>query len=107
MGVPTFFKWLITRYPKILIDAFISKQDPNEMNLSGIDPALSNPNVDNLYFDLNGIIHPCTTGLKGKKPKNEAEMFNNIFEYVDELMSIVRPGNLVYFAVDGVAPRAK
>ena len=34
-------------------------------------------------------------------------MFNNIFKYVDRIMSIVRPRKLVYLAVDGVAPRAK
>lgn len=57
---------------------------------------------------MNGIIHPCTTGgLNGKVPTTEAEMFNNIFEYVDTLMKIIQPKKLVYFAVDGVAPWAK
>lgn len=56
---------------------------------------------------MNGIIHPCTSGLKGKKPTSEAEMFDNIFEYVDYLIKILRPKWLIYFAVDGVAPRAK
>jgi 5'-3' exonuclease len=34
-------------------------------------------------------------------------MFNNIFEYTDKLIKIIRPKKVIYFAVDGVAPRAK
>ena len=34
-------------------------------------------------------------------------MFNNIFDYTDKVMSIVKPKRLVYMAIDGVAPRAK
>jgi 5'-3' exoribonuclease 2 len=34
-------------------------------------------------------------------------MFNNIFDYTDKLIKIIKPKKLLYFAVDGVAPRAK
>ena len=34
-------------------------------------------------------------------------MFNNIFEYTDKLINIIKPKKLIYMAVDGVAPRAK
>jgi len=58
---------------------------------------------------MNGIIHPCThPENKGvPKPITEIDMFNNIFKYVDTIMSIVKPKQLVYLAIDGVAPRAK
>lgn len=34
-------------------------------------------------------------------------MFENIFKYVEELVNLVKPRNLIYLAIDGVAPRAK
>lgn len=116
MGVPAFFKWLTLRYPKIVLDAYDEQalqeeamaNDTNEINLRGLDETdYINPHVDNLYFDLNCIIHPCTHPVNGKLPKNEVEMFNNVFDYCDRLIKIIRPKQLIYFAIDGVAPRAK
>ena len=40
---------------------------------------------------MNGIIHPCSNPPHGPAPKSDVEMFNNIFEYVDKLMKIVKP----------------
>lgn len=116
MGVPAFFRWLTLRYPKIVLDAYDeqAKQeeaitpDVNQIDLQGLDQTgYCNPHVDNLYFDMNGIIHPCTHPTNGRAPPTETEMFNNIFEYVDRLIRIVQPKKLIYFAIDGVAPRAK
>jgi len=116
MGVPAFFRWLTLRYPKIVLDAYDEqaaqeesiRPDVNEINLEGLNTAeYVNPHVDNLYFDMNGIIHPCTHPPSGRQPLNETEMFSNVFEYVDKLVKIVRPRRMIYFAIDGVAPRAK
>lgn len=93
MGVPAFFRWLSKKFPSIVVEV-----DPNVP----VDYTF-----DNLYLDMNGIIHPCTHPEYKKAPENEEEMFEAIFEYIDKLMKILKPQKLLYMAVDGVAPRAK
>ena len=56
---------------------------------------------------MNGIIHPCTHPPGKPEPQTDVEMFNNIFEYLDKIMRIIKPQRLIYMAIDGVAPRAK
>lgn len=34
-------------------------------------------------------------------------MFNNVGNYLDRLVNVVRPRSLLFLAIDGVAPRAK
>ncbi|PVU93212.1 hypothetical protein BB561_003403 [Smittium simulii] len=67
------------------------------------------PEIDNLYLDMNGIIHNCTHSNEGDEnfDLTEEQMFINIFRYIDRVYSVVNPRKLLYIAVDGVAPLAK
>ena len=110
MGVPTFFKWLTLKYPKILMEA--REELDLGFNLNKIvennnGQNLMMPSIDNLYFDMNGIIHPCAHPEDRESPSSLEEMFNSIFDYCDKLIRIIKPKKLIYMAIDGVAPRAK
>ncbi|KAK4541065.1 hypothetical protein LTR36_008290 [Oleoguttula mirabilis] len=94
MGVPKFFRWLSERYPAI----------------SQLIAENRIPEFDNLYLDMNGIIHNCThadSGVAVTKHVTEDEMFIKIFNYIEHLFGKIKPQKLFFMAIDGVAPRAK
>ena len=137
MGVPKFFRWLSERYPKInqrygsppnpkTCQRYFDKlppepfEHPDPMSTCGITPE-----VDRLYLDMNGIIHGCSHNnsddeadenvseeeedLQDKKIQiTNEEIFRNVCYYLDRVIGdMVKPKELVYMAIDGIAPRAK
>lgn len=102
-GIPKLFRWLVDLYPLVLSQS-VSESLPSP----SFSDRAAKVRVDNFYLDMNGIIHTCTHSNNDKLiALNEREMFQRIFAYTDRLYKLVQPSNLMFLAVDGVAPRAK
>ncbi|KAL4221730.1 5'-3' exoribonuclease 1 [Mactra antiquata] len=93
MGVPKFYRWVSERYPC----------------LSEVVKEFQIPEFDNLYLDMNGIIHVCSHP-EDDNPHfriTEEKIFADIMYYLEFLFRMIKPRKVFFMAVDGVAPRAK
>lgn len=96
MGVPGFFAWLMKRYKR---EHFLIKT---------LDKRPSR-----LYIDANCLFHPQCHQIIEKyshetdKNKLEDLMIEQIIKYLNYIEHTVNPTDLLYIAVDGVAPVAK
>ncbi|TVU26806.1 hypothetical protein EJB05_29370, partial [Eragrostis curvula] len=118
MGVPSFYKWLVGKYPNIVVPAREDDSDAGEGPGNGV--------YHNLYLDMNGIIHPCLTASTRRTrhsrveiqqvcpPTTFDEVFQAMFEYMDRLdlphrqaNQAALPGCRLNPFLYGVAPRAK
>ncbi|GJD01951.1 5'-3' exoribonuclease 2 [Colletotrichum higginsianum] len=111
MGIPAAFRWLSNKYPKIISPVIeeqpVKMEDGSEIPVDTTGPNPNGEELDNLYLDMNGIVHPCSHPEDRPAPKDEEEMMLEVFKYTDRVVNMVRPRKLLMIAVDGVAPRAK
>lgn len=100
MGIPFYFGEIIAKSP-------VSKR----FNI--VTDTLKKP-CGRFFLDFNSIIHPCSAQVVARLGKAQEvndqlyrTIFDNIAEYTIKLIDIAQPTELVYIAIDGVAPRAK
>ena len=111
MGIPKYFRHITTNNPNLILE-----------NLS--------INLNNLYLDMNCLIHPCVKKIEAQNPADvkshnreiklssylndiskltefERKSFNMIFEYIIKLIDFSEPDKMLYLAIDGVAPSGR
>ena len=84
MGIPVYFKTLVSEYS----DTILHKDKYND--------------ISSLFFDLNCLIHPSVRGLT-----DEDEMITKILSDITKLIEYTDPTDLIYIAIDGIAPSGK
>ena len=100
MGIPIYFKTLVTKYHKdILI--------PLTTDTSTTDTS-THLQMDILCLDLNCLIHPCCREImKSETPTDESKMIDLIIHKIETLVYLTQVTSTLYIAIDGVAPKAK
>jgi len=98
MGIPSYFRYLIKEYGDIVFDIKYIEHD----------------HIDRLFLDLNCAIHPCAKKIMDnvhydplKNNSFEKKIIRETINYIKKLVELVNPTELLYIAIDGVAPRAK
>ncbi len=89
MGIPSFYKYIKNAYK-------------DGIGLSNTCPN----NVKRLYLDFNGIIHTCKEPVLSENG-TEKDIIDAVLKYVEHMILTINPSELLFIAVDGVAPRAK
>jgi len=102
MGIPSGFRFLAQKYPKIISPVIESQAYEVDGQKVPVDTTAPNPNgeeMDNLYLDMNGIVHPCSHPEDRPPPATEEEMMLEVFKYTDRVVNMVRPRKLLMIAV--------
>lgn len=92
MGIPFYFKSIVTTYPTIV------KKPITKCN--------------RLYLDYNCIVHQCAAQVMKEREFPNVEcaheaVIKSAIEYINEIVKTCKPHELLYVSVDGVCPRAK
>ena len=95
MGIPKFAYFISQRYPLIV---------------KKIKEKVDVPEIDNFYLDLNSVIHNVSHGnsiLISCQKRSYEDIYLDTCDTIDKLFQIIKPKNLLFISVDGVAPRTK
>ena len=88
MGIPVYFNTLIKNYSQDIL--YLDKQI-----------------INYLFLDLNCLIHPTCKNLTDQDILNEDQMIDDIFRNISKLVDYTNCTDLLYIAIDGVAPEGK
>ena len=73
-----------------------------ERMADGLPAQQKKSDVDDLYLDMNGIIHMCTHGNDPEIAETSArDQLVRIFAFTDKVCKIVAPKRTIVLAVDG------
>ena len=89
MGIPSYFSYIVKNHANII-------QKLDSINFK----------VNNLYLDANSIIYDCVHKIDFSTGNLET-IYINVFDKIDEYISLIKPDNCVFIAFDGTAPVAK
>lgn len=93
MGIATYTKYLLKTYYGLSVKKL--------------------QNIDNLFLDFNGLIHPeshhvLAKDLTGKtRSQVRTLIIKACCKKLDDMVQFAKPGKLIYIAIDGVCPVAK
>lgn len=87
MGIPAYFKYIKTKVKKSIL----------------LEPPSK---TQNLFLDFNGIIHGCKEEVFSDNG-SEKDIYPKIISYIEYIVQLIEPSQLLYIAIDGVAPRSK
>ena len=95
MGIPRFAYFISNRYPLII------KKIREEYDV---------PEIDNLYLDINGIIHNASHNYycdASQINETTKKIYFDVCEVIKGIVHLIKPKKLLMISADGVAPRAK
>ena len=92
MGIPSYYKYITNQYDNLIVKQL--------------------SDINRLFLDLNGCIHPCCQNiLKGyptlESKHLEIKIYQEVINYIVYVAELCQPQELLFIAIDGVAPRAK
>jgi len=92
MGIPFYFKNIVSKHPDIV-------KKPT-------------PQCQRLYLDYNCIVHQCAAQVTKDCASTDVDRIHDrviqaAIEYIDSICDVCEPKELLYISVDGVCPRAK